>query len=505
MLGPNLLRPEAAVVVEILAHIPGDIILLQPWCLVSRLDFGSAYISCNAIRNNLPTRAVGPTHNEQTTAIALLLIRKLWVPWYGLHAPRLIRCLFCVLAVYVLQSFYLRTSRTLRLLDIESRSILLAHFLETLGGLIILRAFNWDQYFIERNNELIDIVQRPFYHLLSVQRWLSLVLDLMVGGIAIVLATIAVQARGLDVGLLGLALVSIVGFNAGLKQLIIHWTMLETSAGAITRVKSFVSTVGCENLPAERVAVSESWPQCGSVEYRNVMASYGKESGPVLKDVSLSIEPGQHIGICGRSGSGKSSFIACLFRLLELDDGSIHVDGVDISTIPRQQVRERLIALPQDAYILPGTVRFNVDPTGDNDDASIIQALEKVGLWKMLCIDEVGGLDGKLPQDLLSHGQRQLMCLARAMMRRSSILVLDEATAAVDSETEALIQHIIQERFESYTIIAVAHRLETIREFDRVAVMDAGSIVEWGDPVTLLRRESAFRTLYNDMKGIAGP
>ncbi|KAK8931524.1 hypothetical protein H634G_04061 [Metarhizium anisopliae BRIP 53293] len=147
----------------------------------------------------------------------------------------------------------------------------------------------------------------------------------------------------------------------------------------------------------------------------------------------------------------------------------------------------------------------NVDPTGDNDDASIIQALEKVGLWKMLCIDEVGGLDGKLPQDLLSHGQRQLMCLARAMMRRSSILVLDEATAAVDSETEALIQHIIQERFESYTIIAVAHRLDTIREFDRVAVMDAGSIVEWGDPVTLLRRESAFRTLYNDMKGIAGP
>ncbi|KID84399.1 ABC transporter, transmembrane domain, type 1 [Metarhizium guizhouense ARSEF 977] len=412
---------------------------------------------------------------------------------------------FCVLAVYVLQSFYLRTSRTLRLLDIESRSILLAHFLETLGGLIVLRAFNWDQYFIERNNELIDIVQRPFYLLLSVQRWLSLVLDLLVGGIAIVLATIAVQARGLDVGLLGLALVSIVGFSAGLKQLIIHWTMLETSAGAITRVKSFVSTVGCENLPAERVAVSESWPQFGSVEYRNVMASYGKGSGPVLKDVSLTIEPGQHIGICGRSGSGKSSLIACLFRLLELDDGSIHVDGVDISTIPRQQVRERLIALPQDAYILPGTVRFNVDPTGDNDDASIIQALEKVGLWKLLCIDEVGGLDGKLPQDLLSHGQRQLMCLARAMMQRSSILVLDEATAAVDSETEALIQHIIQERFESYTIIAVAHRLDTIREFDRVAVMDAGSIVEWGDPVTLLRRESAFRTLYNDMKGIAGP
>ncbi|KID93729.1 ATPase, AAA+ type, core, partial [Metarhizium majus ARSEF 297] len=306
----------------------------------------------------------------------------------------------------------------------------------------------------------------------------------MVGGIAIVLATIAVQARGLDVGLLGLALVSIVGFSAGLKQLIIHWTMLETSAGAITRVKSFVSTVGCENLPAERVAVSESWPRFGSVEYRNVMASYGKGSGPLLKDVSLTIEPGQHIGICGRSGSGKSSLIACLFRLLELDDGSIHVDGVDISTIPRQQVRERLIALPQDAYILPGTVRFNVDPTGDNDDASIIQALEKVGLWKILCIDEVG---------------------ARAIMRRSSILVLDEATAAVDSEMEALIQHIIQERFERYTIIAVAHRLDTIREFDRVAVMDAGFIVEWGDPVTLLRRESAFRTLYNDMKAIAGP
>lgn len=430
--------------------------------------------------------------------IFVLIARAIFIAVTGTYVG--IALVFCIAVVYFVQSFYLRTSRTLRLLDIESRSVLLTHFLETLGGLVTIRAFGWDQPFIKQNDEIVGVVQKPFYLLLSVQRWLSLVLDLVVGGIAIVLATIAVQARGLDVGLLGLALVSIVGFSAGLKQLITHWTVLETSAGAVTRVQSFISIVESEHAATETQTTPENWPANGLVEYRSVAASYNKDDGPILKDVSFKIKPGQHIGICGRTGSGKSSLVASIFRMVELDSGSIHVDGVDISTIPRQAVRGGLIALPQDAYLLPGTVRFNVDPIGDNDDLEIIKALEEVGLWKLL---SEKGLDAELPRNLLSHGQRQLVCLARAMMRKSSVLVLDEATASVDSETEALIQRIIQERFKNHTVIAVAHRLDTIRDFDYVAVMDSGVLVEWDEPYNLMARDSAFQRLYNDMKGVA--
>lgn len=429
--------------------------------------------------------------------IFVLIARAIFIAVTGTYVGAAL--VFCMAVVYVVQSFYLRTSRTLRLLDIESRSILLTHFLETLGGLVTIRSFGWDKRFIKQNNEVIGIVQKPFYLLLSVQRWLSLVLDLVVGGIAIVLAAISVKAKGLDVGLLGLALVNIVGFSAGLKQLITHWTVLETSAGAVTRVKSFIDTVESEDSPTESQTTPDNWPANGLVEYRNVVASYNKDAGPVLKGVSFKIEPGQHVGICGRTGSGKSSLVACLFRMVELESGSIHVDGIDISTILRQDVRGGLIALPQDAYLLPGTVRFNVDSMGDNDDAEIIKALEEVGLWKMLSAE---GLDAPLPRNLLSHGQRQLVCLARSMMRRSSVLVLDEATAAVDGETEALIQRIIQQRFKKQTVIAVAHRLDTIRDFDRVAVMDDGVLVEWDEPDKLMQRDSAFRKLYNDMKGV---
>ncbi|TVY84949.1 ABC transporter FUM19 [Lachnellula suecica] len=406
----------------------------------------------------------------------------------------------CILAAFVAQKFYLRTSKVLRLLDIEAKSLLFSHFLETLGGLVTIRAFGWAQLYLKTNARYFNISQRPFYLLLCVQRWLGLVLDLLVSGVAVVLAAIAVKAKGnIDAGLMGLALLNIVGFSSVLKQLITNWTLLETSLGAVNRVKNFTSSVASERSD-EATALEWNWPAHGDIEFNNVIASYDDTLEPVIKGISFKIYPGQRIGICGRSGSGKSSLLAALFRMIEPVHGSIIVDGIDISSIPRNDVRLRLNALPQEPFLLPGTIRDNIDPLGENPD-SIEQALHLVGLSDLI-LDLPNGLDSQMPANMLSHGQKQLVCLARAMLRDSSILVLDEATSSVDLETEGLMQRIIDKRFRNHTIIAVAHRLNTILDYDYVGVMDNGHMVEWGSPRKLLQKDSIFRRLLSDSKGL---
>ncbi|PYH55612.1 P-loop containing nucleoside triphosphate hydrolase protein [Aspergillus niger CBS 101883] len=451
---------------------------------------------------------------------------------------------FILATVAALQVFYLRTSRILRLLDVEAKAPLFSHFLETLSGLVTIRAYGWQDSYTRRNLHKINESQKPFYALLSVQQWLGLMLDLVAAGIAVVLATIAVMTKGsTDSGLIGLALINIVGFGSAIKKLIVFWAQLETSVGAVSRVRSFVGRVGSEHKDGERNegSVGPNWPERGELVFDAVVASYsssgdgedgeGEGAGevePVLKGISLRIEPGQRVGVCGRSGSGKSSLVATLFRMLEMDAGRILVDGVDLASVSRDLVRERIIALPQDACLLPGSVRFNLDPREERGEEEIVDVLREVGLWEVLLEmveaeekkDEVQEkiaapgdtpppvpiknsdvLNAPMPTTAISHGQRQLICLARAALRRSTILVLDEPTAAVDVETDAMMQRIIRSRFASHTIITVAHRLDTIMDFDRIAVIDAGRLAEWGTPKQLVTGDTLFRRLYRDMHG----
>ncbi|KAH8695211.1 P-loop containing nucleoside triphosphate hydrolase protein [Talaromyces proteolyticus] len=407
---------------------------------------------------------------------------------------------FILGAVALLQVFYLRTSRVLRLLDVEAKAPLFSHFLETLSGVVTIRAYGWQKAYTMRNIAQINESQKPFYALLSIQQWLGLVLDLVAAGIAVILATIAVKSKGkTDSGLIGLALVNIVGFGGAIKKLIVFWTQLETSIGAVSRVRTFTLNVQPEHRLREREPVPPKWPEEGGIEFDKVVASYDGENN-VLKGISLSIQAGQRIGICGRSGSGKSTLVSVLFRLLELSHGSIRIDGIDIATIPREEVRSRIIALPQDAYLLPGTVRFNIDPPGERSDGDITDALRLVGMWEIFAAQ--GGLDAPMELNTISHGQRQLLCLARATMRWSTILVLDEPTAAVDVETDATMQKIIRERFKAHTIITIAHRLDTIMDYDRIAVVNAGRLAEFGEPAALLGGNTLFRKLYRDMNGM---
>jgi ATP-binding cassette, subfamily C (CFTR/MRP), member 1 len=403
--------------------------------------------------------------------------------------------------MYLIQKFYLRTSRQVRLMDLEAKSPLYSNFIESLNGLVTIRAFGWSLDFEESNIALLDKSQRPFYMLLCIQRWLSLVLDLTVAGLAVLLMVlIVVLRRDLDTGLVGVALLNIMNFNLSLTEVIKQWTTLETSLGAISRVKTFVQTTTSEHLPQEIQSTPDNWPSQGLISLSNVSASYTPRGPLVLKDITLSIPAGQKVGLVGRSGSGKSSFVTTLSRMLEIVHGTITIDGVDLTRIPREQVRQCLNVIPQDPLFLSGTIRANLDPFSlARADSVLISTLQTVGLWTI--ISHAGGLDVPLdPENLFSHGQRQLFCLARAIIGQSQsrILILDETTASVDLQTDNTMQCIIRDKFKECTIIAVAHRLGTIRDFDRVVVLDEGRIVEDGIPDALIQDENSwFRRLWD--------
>ncbi len=415
-----------------------------------------------------------------------------------------------LLVLYILQRFYLRTSRQMRLLDIEAKAPLYSHFQETLSGLATIRAFGWTLAFADKHLELLDQSQRPFYLLYCIQRWLQVVLDLMVAALATILMMIVVGTRHeINPGLVGLGMLNVMTFNNNIAGLVKNWTQLEISIGAIARIRNFVRDTECEMKPHENVDRPEQWPESGALQIEKFSAAYSETSVPVLHGVSLDIIAGKRLGVCGRSGSGKSSLLASLLHILEYREGSVSIDHQDIARMTRDTLRQRLNVITQEPYWIPSeSVRFNMDPwhgtsiestpspsKSSYTDEQLISALSKCQIWPI--IHAKGGLKVKMDADFLSHGQRQLFCLARAILRKSKVVILDEVSASVDVHMDVLMQQIIREEFADCTIISVAHRLDTIVDFDLVAVLDAGRVVEIGEPGELLKKESGrFRELY---------
>ena len=333
--------------------------------------------------------------------------------------------------VYAIQKVYLRTSRQIRLLELEAKAPLYSHFAETLSGLVSIRAFGWVDSFLEQHLRLLDESQKPYYLLFCIQRWLQVVLDLLVAGLAVLLVAIVVQVRAtINPGLVGLGLLNVMSFNIQLAQLVKAWTTLETSLGAISRLRDFVAQTESEVKPHENQIPSTFWPEEGAISMKGFSASYSESSDLVVKDITLEVGAGEKLGICGRSGSGKSSWLASLFHLLEYREGRISIDGQDLALLPRALLRQRLNCITQDPYWL-GTedVRFNLDPWAEHaiSDSAAISALRQCQVWDV--IEAKGGLNAKMDVEFLSHGQRQLFCLARAILRKSKVVVLDEVSA----------------------------------------------------------------------------
>jgi ATP-binding cassette subfamily C (CFTR/MRP) protein 1 len=414
---------------------------------------------------------------------------------------------FLAIAIFMVQRFYLKTSRPLRMMDIEAKSPLYTHFVESIEGLVTIRAFGWQQKFQEKAISLLDISQKPFYLLLSVQRWLNLVLDLLVGGLAVIVVGLAV---GLHVAIspsyIGVSLSKIMTLGESLRELVVWWTMLEMSIGAVARIRTFTkdTTLEPEDEVSDVTDIKE-WPSMGAIEFHEASAAYYSTGTlsrcSVLKDISLSIPAGQHVGICGRSGSGKSSMIGALCRLLELHEGHITIDGLNIKDTPRNTLRSRLNIIPQLPFFIIGSIRTNLNITSpvSHTDEELWGVIEIVRLTA--AVQRLGGLDAELTDESLSQGQKQLFCLARALIKKShcgKVLLLDEATSSVDEETDQLIQGVIRTHFAGHTVLAVAHRLKGVLDFDAIVILNEGDVIEYGPPKELLRKEGgAFRELYD--------
>ncbi|ETS84643.1 hypothetical protein PFICI_02668 [Pestalotiopsis fici W106-1] len=421
-------------------------------------------------------------------ALVQLVIIAVAAPYVAIAYP------FLLLLLFAIQGFYLRTSRQLRFLELEAKAPLYTHFLETLHGITTIRSFGWASESLALNQKLIDASQRPLYLLYMVQRWLQLVLELMIAVTAVVLIAVAVRLSS-STTFLGVALVNLMTISAELKRIVINWTNLETSIGAIARTKSFQESTASEELGEGTDVPPTAWPRTGDVRLDSISASYKADEMASLafQDVSIMIKGGEKVAICGRSGSGKSSLVLALARMLDLTDGSIYIDGVNVRNLPRNTVRSALNIVPQDSYFFYEKVSQNLDPSGLASDQDMRSALEKVELLDL--IETNGGLHARFNAELLSQGQKQLFSLARAMLKPSRIIVLDEATSSVDKHTASIMQHIIREEFAVQTIIAIAHQLDTIMDFDRVVVLDSGRVVETGSPQELLKRDSIFKRL----------
>lgn len=338
---------------------------------------------------------------------------------------------FLVLVLISIQRFYLQTSRQLRAMRQEQQAPLYTHFQETIAGLVSIRALGWIEPFCARNSELLDNSQRPIYLLKTIQVWLALVLNLLVAGFGTLLIGTIVSLRDtVHPALVGLGLLNIMSFNESLCELVQLWSMTETSLSSLARVQEFINTTESEVKLLETVSPAPTWPPNGAVDINNLAASYRESSSLVLQDVSLKIQPGQKIGICGRTGSGKSSLLASLFHLLEFRQGSITIDGLDLALLSREALRQRINIITQEPYwVTSETVRFNLDPWGatTQDDEILIRVLEKCQIWSV--VEAKGGLSAIMAGDFLSHGQRQLFCLARSLLRKSKVVVLDEVSS----------------------------------------------------------------------------
>ncbi|TDZ53945.1 ABC transporter gloK [Colletotrichum trifolii] len=437
---------------------------------------------------DLPTAMVNASATAVTVVVKVAILA-VFSQYLGITLP------FLAIMLYFLQRFYLQTSRQVRLLGIEAKAPLYTHFSESVAGSATIRAFQWQSQYQNRNYDHIDTSQRPAYVQFCIQTWLAFVLNVMVTALAVILVSIVVTWHNkFSPGSVGVSLVMVIGFSEELARFIQTWTKMESSVGAVARIRRFVQETETEPTSGKR-KVNKNWPRAGAVQFHRVVASYGVDTEAVLKGVSLSIDAGHHVAICGRSGSGKTSLILSLLQMVDVDEGKITVDGVDVSTLLQDELRSAVNVVSQDPFLVPGSIRFNINPSATGaDDERITQALQRVGLWQ--AVQEQGGLDEALDDKAWSAGQKQLLCLARAMVKQSKLLILDEAMSSVDSHTESLMQNIVDTEFHGCTVLAVMHRLKHVDRYDRVALLGDGKLLEFGDPGSLIAGDTKFAELY---------
>ncbi|XP_037884222.1 multidrug resistance-associated protein 1 isoform X15 [Glossina fuscipes] len=401
---------------------------------------------------------------------------------------------------YFAQRFYVATSRQLMRLESVSRSPIYSHFGETITGVSTIRAYAVQDRFIDESDNKVDKNQVCKYPSLIANRWLAIRLE-MVGNLIILFASLfAVLGGQSNPGLVGLSVSYALQVTQTLNWLVRMSSDIETNIVAVERIKEYGETKQEAPWEVETLKLPRNWPNEGRVVFENFKVRYREGLDLVLKGISFTINGGEKVGIVGRTGAGKSSLTLSLFRIIEAAGGRILIDDVDISTLGLHTLRSRLTIIPQDPVLFSGSLRINLDPFEVKKDEEIWKALELSHL-KVFVKTLPAGLNHEISEggENLSVGQRQLVCLARALLRKTKVLILDEATAAVDLETDDLIQKTIRTEFKDCTVLTIAHRLNTIMDSDKVIVLDKGEVTEFDSPVNLLENPySAFYGMAKD-------
>ncbi|XP_022098722.1 multidrug resistance-associated protein 5-like [Acanthaster planci] len=389
--------------------------------------------------------------------------------------------------------------------DNTSRSKLVSHISATMQGLVTIRAYGQESRFTARFEELLNINTHMLQMFTMAPRWVAVRMDLMAAVLVGVLTLLVLLSKDkiLSTAMAAMALYQAVAVCGGLlQQVVVSCTQTESSFISVERMLEYIEKTPSEAdacIPSTRP--DDSWPANGDLQLQQVKMRYRPGLPLVLKGIMCHIRPREKIGIVGRTGSGKSSLGVSLFRLVENAAGEIFLDGVNIANLGLHDLRSRLSVIPQDPVLFAGTVRFNLDPLNQHSDEEIWNALEKAYIKQT-----ISALDNQLQAPVtengenFSVGERQLMCMARVLLRNSKVLLMDEATAAIDTETDSLIQQTIREAFKDCTMLIIAHRLNTVLDCDRIMVMDKGQISEFGKPEVLLSDPGS---LFNKMLAAA--
>lgn len=385
---------------------------------------------------------------------------------------------------------YLAAAREMKRLESVSRSPIIEHFTSSLLGLGTIRAYGKAKNYQHSMHNLIDNHSKASWNLWLFNWWVQIRIGAL-GAIFATMVAVVVVKIGLSASLAGFVISFVLQYNFAMSNSLRLYSSVEMAMNGAERVIEYTKI---ETESQGGIDPPAAWPVQGRVEVHDLVAGYAPDLPPVLNGLTFHIESNQRVGVVGRTGAGKSSLTLALFRFLEYREGNVIIDGLDISKIKLSALRSRLAIVPQHPVLFSGTIRSNLDPFNKCSDTELRAAMKRVHLihpddshsdtssqFSLSTPVSQGGLN-------FSHGQRQLLCLARSILQQPKIMVLDEATSAVDKETDALIQQAIRAEFgrNSSSLLVIAHRLSTVADFDRIIVMDQGRMVEFGTPQELL-------------------
>ncbi|KAK3603062.1 hypothetical protein CHS0354_015755 [Potamilus streckersoni] len=416
--------------------------------------------------------------------LGTIVITCIGLPWFSILLIPL------ALAYYKIQQYYRHTSREIKRISSVTLSPVYAHFSETVSGLAVIRAFREQERFKAENLAKLDDNQRAQFAARAASSWLGFRLQMlgvaMVTGIAFI-AVLEHHFYSVDPGLVGLAISYALSVTNLLSGVVSSFTETEKQMVSVERAQQYIDRIPTESL--EGVLLPPPfWPIQGSISFHQVYMRYRDNLPFALKNLSLEIRGTEKIGIVGRTGSGKSSLFLVLFRMVEIHKGNICIDGIDLHHLDLKDIRTRLAIIPQDPFLFSGTVRENLDPKSLYKDSALWKVLERCHL--KVAVERLGGMDADVGERgrHFSVGQRQLICLARALLTKAKVICIDEATASVDLETDFLIQQTIHTEFSDSTVLTIAHRINTIMDSDRILVMENGAVAELAPTKILLQR-----------------